>query len=70
MGLAKQHLSSISFEYQDDAVPLLSHCRFTGSEVRPCICVRNPFWQKCTFGVRYVYNEFQINVLGVHADLC
>ncbi|GAA6088751.1 cytochrome b-c1 complex subunit 1, mitochondrial [Tachysurus ichikawai] len=34
VGLAKQHLSSISFEYQDDAVPLLSHCRFTGSEVR------------------------------------
>ncbi|KAF7711619.1 cytochrome b-c1 complex subunit 1, mitochondrial [Silurus meridionalis] len=34
VGLAKQHLSSVSFEYQDDAVSLLSPCRFTGSEVR------------------------------------
>lgn len=34
VGLAKQHLSGVSFEYQDDAVPVLSPCRFTGSEVR------------------------------------
>lgn len=34
VGLAKQHLSGVSFEYQDDAVPMLSPCRFTGSEVR------------------------------------
>ncbi|MCI4375381.1 hypothetical protein PGIGA_G00108900 [Pangasianodon gigas] len=34
VGLAKQHLSGVSFEYPDDAVPLLSPCRFTGSEVR------------------------------------
>ncbi|XP_060775508.1 cytochrome b-c1 complex subunit 1, mitochondrial [Neoarius graeffei] len=34
VGLARQHLSGVSFEYQDDAVPLLSPCRFTGSEVR------------------------------------
>uniref|UniRef100_A0A8B9LCR6 Cytochrome b-c1 complex subunit 1, mitochondrial n=1 Tax=Astyanax mexicanus TaxID=7994 RepID=A0A8B9LCR6_ASTMX len=34
VGLAKQHFSGVSFEYQDDAVPVLSPCRFTGSEVR------------------------------------
>ncbi|XP_062853042.1 cytochrome b-c1 complex subunit 1, mitochondrial [Trichomycterus rosablanca] len=34
VGLAKQHLSGVSFEYQDDAVPVLSPCRFTGSEIR------------------------------------
>lgn len=34
VGLAKQHLSGVSFEYQDDAVPVLAPCRFTGSEVR------------------------------------
>lgn len=34
VSLAKQHLSGVSFEYPDDAVPLLSPCRFTGSEVR------------------------------------
>ncbi|KAL6457864.1 hypothetical protein MHYP_G00330940 [Metynnis hypsauchen] len=34
VGLAKQHFSGLSFEYQDDAVPVLSPCRFTGSEIR------------------------------------
>ncbi|KAI4901461.1 hypothetical protein NFI96_014938 [Prochilodus magdalenae] len=34
VGLAKQHFSGVSFEYQDDAVPVLSPCRFTGSEIR------------------------------------
>lgn len=39
VGLAKQHFSGVSFEYQDDAVPVLSPCRFTGSEVsRVWIC--------------------------------
>ena len=37
VGLAKQHFSGVSFEYEDDAVPLLSPCRFTGSEVRETI---------------------------------
>ncbi len=31
--MAKQHFSGVSFEYEDDAVPVLSPCRFTGSEV-------------------------------------
>lgn len=34
VSLAKQHLGGISFEYEGDAVPVLSPCRFTGSEVR------------------------------------
>ncbi|XP_072539215.1 cytochrome b-c1 complex subunit 1, mitochondrial [Salminus brasiliensis] len=34
VGLAKQHFSGVSFEYQDDAVPVLPPCRFTGSEIR------------------------------------
>jgi len=34
VSLAKTHFSNVSFEYQDDAVPVLSPCRFTGSEVR------------------------------------
>ncbi|XP_067090376.1 cytochrome b-c1 complex subunit 1, mitochondrial [Osmerus mordax] len=34
VGLAKQHFSGVSFEYEDDAVPVLSPCRFTGSEIR------------------------------------
>ncbi|XP_036387073.1 cytochrome b-c1 complex subunit 1, mitochondrial-like [Megalops cyprinoides] len=32
--LAKQHFSTVSFEYEEDAVPVLSPCRFTGSEIR------------------------------------
>ncbi|XP_047439713.1 cytochrome b-c1 complex subunit 1, mitochondrial [Mugil cephalus] len=32
--LAKTHFSGVSFQYEGDAVPLLSPCRFTGSEVR------------------------------------
>ncbi|KAG9353212.1 hypothetical protein JZ751_017788 [Albula glossodonta] len=31
--LAKQHFSDLSFEYEGDAVPVLSPCRFTGSEI-------------------------------------
>uniref|UniRef100_A0A672SIR4 Cytochrome b-c1 complex subunit 1, mitochondrial-like n=1 Tax=Sinocyclocheilus grahami TaxID=75366 RepID=A0A672SIR4_SINGR len=34
VGLAKQHFSGVSFEYEGDAVPVLSPCRFTGSEIR------------------------------------
>ncbi|XP_056293296.1 cytochrome b-c1 complex subunit 1, mitochondrial [Pseudoliparis swirei] len=34
VGLAKAHFSDMSFEYEGDAVPLLSPCRFTGSEIR------------------------------------
>ncbi|KAM3877904.1 tubulin monoglycylase TTLL3-like [Diretmus argenteus] len=34
VGLAKTHFSGMSFEYEGDAVPVLSPCRFTGSEVR------------------------------------
>ncbi|XP_012696658.1 cytochrome b-c1 complex subunit 1, mitochondrial [Clupea harengus] len=34
VGLAQKHLSGVSFEYEDDAVPVLSPCRFTGSEIR------------------------------------
>lgn len=34
VSLAKSHFSGVSFEYEGDAVPLLSPCRFTGSEVR------------------------------------
>lgn len=33
VSLAKSHFSGVSFEYEGDAVPLLSPCRFTGSEV-------------------------------------
>lgn len=33
VGLAKTHFSGVSFEYEGDAVPVLSPCRFTGSEV-------------------------------------
>ncbi|XP_053151857.1 cytochrome b-c1 complex subunit 1, mitochondrial isoform X2 [Hemicordylus capensis] len=32
--LAKQHFGSVPHEYKQDAVPLLSHCRFTGSEIQ------------------------------------
>ncbi|KAJ8259840.1 hypothetical protein GJAV_G00174080 [Gymnothorax javanicus] len=32
--LAQQHFSGVSFEYEGDAVPVLSPCRFTGSEIR------------------------------------
>lgn len=34
VSLAKSHFSGVSFEYEGDAVPVLSPCRFTGSEVR------------------------------------
>ena len=34
VGLAKTHLSGVPFEYEGDAIPVLSPCRFTGSEVR------------------------------------
>ena len=34
VGLAKTHFSGLSFEYEGDAIPVLSPCRFTGSEVR------------------------------------
>uniref|UniRef100_A0A8C3A4B4 Ubiquinol-cytochrome c reductase core protein 1 n=1 Tax=Cyclopterus lumpus TaxID=8103 RepID=A0A8C3A4B4_CYCLU len=34
VGLAKSHFSGVSFEYEGDAVPVLSPCRFTGSEIR------------------------------------
>uniref|UniRef100_A0A7N9ARF8 Mitochondrial-processing peptidase subunit beta n=1 Tax=Mastacembelus armatus TaxID=205130 RepID=A0A7N9ARF8_9TELE len=34
VGLAKSHLSGVSFEYEGDAIPVLSPCRFTGSEIR------------------------------------
>uniref|UniRef100_A0A1A8NKP8 Mitochondrial-processing peptidase subunit beta n=1 Tax=Nothobranchius pienaari TaxID=704102 RepID=A0A1A8NKP8_9TELE len=34
VGLAKSHLSGVSFEYEGDAVPVLSPCRFTGSDIR------------------------------------
>ncbi|KAJ3602355.1 hypothetical protein NHX12_030113 [Muraenolepis orangiensis] len=34
VGLAKTHFSGLSFEYEGDAVPVLSPCRFTGSEIR------------------------------------
>ena len=34
VGLAKTHFSGLSFEYEEDAIPVLSPCRFTGSEVR------------------------------------
>ncbi|KAJ8370688.1 hypothetical protein SKAU_G00107160 [Synaphobranchus kaupii] len=34
VGVAKQHFSSLSFEYEGDAVPIMSACRFTGSEIR------------------------------------
>ncbi|KAL4648927.1 cytochrome b-c1 complex subunit 1, mitochondrial [Arapaima gigas] len=31
--LAKQHMGSLPFQYEADAVPVLSPCRFTGSEI-------------------------------------
>ncbi|XP_030229495.1 cytochrome b-c1 complex subunit 1, mitochondrial [Gadus morhua] len=34
VGLAKTHFSGLSFEYEGDAIPVLSPCRFTGSEIR------------------------------------
>uniref|UniRef100_A0A674NFE1 Ubiquinol-cytochrome c reductase core protein 1 n=1 Tax=Takifugu rubripes TaxID=31033 RepID=A0A674NFE1_TAKRU len=34
VGLAKSNFSGISFEYEGDAVPVLSPCRFTGSDIR------------------------------------
>uniref|UniRef100_A0A673AHF0 Cytochrome b-c1 complex subunit 1, mitochondrial n=1 Tax=Sphaeramia orbicularis TaxID=375764 RepID=A0A673AHF0_9TELE len=34
VNLAKTHLGGVSFEYEGDAVPILSPCRFTGSEIR------------------------------------
>ncbi|XP_074861328.1 cytochrome b-c1 complex subunit 1, mitochondrial [Carettochelys insculpta] len=32
--LARQHLAGVPFQYKEDAVPILSPCRFTGSEIR------------------------------------
>ncbi|XP_062441683.1 cytochrome b-c1 complex subunit 1, mitochondrial isoform X1 [Rhea pennata] len=32
--VAKQHFSGVPFTYKEDAVPVLPHCRFTGSEIR------------------------------------
>ncbi|XP_066470745.1 cytochrome b-c1 complex subunit 1, mitochondrial [Tiliqua scincoides] len=32
--LAKQHFGNVPYEYKDDAVPILPHCRFTGSEIQ------------------------------------
>ncbi|XP_028681221.1 cytochrome b-c1 complex subunit 1, mitochondrial [Erpetoichthys calabaricus] len=34
VNLAKQHFGSVSFEYDGDAVPVLSPCRFTGSQIQ------------------------------------
>ncbi|XP_027857832.1 cytochrome b-c1 complex subunit 1, mitochondrial isoform X1 [Xiphophorus couchianus] len=34
VGMAKSHFSGLSFQYEGDAVPVLSPCRFTGSEIR------------------------------------
>uniref|UniRef100_A0A9J8B7L1 Mitochondrial-processing peptidase subunit beta n=2 Tax=Cyprinus carpio TaxID=7962 RepID=A0A9J8B7L1_CYPCA len=34
VALAKQQFSGVSFEYEGDAVPVPSLCRFTGSEIR------------------------------------
>uniref|UniRef100_A0A8C6VVF1 Ubiquinol-cytochrome c reductase core protein 1 n=1 Tax=Nothobranchius furzeri TaxID=105023 RepID=A0A8C6VVF1_NOTFU len=34
VGLAKSHMSGVSFEYEGDVVPVLSPCRFTGSDIR------------------------------------
>ncbi|XP_057702918.1 cytochrome b-c1 complex subunit 1, mitochondrial [Corythoichthys intestinalis] len=34
VSLAQSHFSGMSFEYEGDAVPVLSPCRFTGSEIR------------------------------------
>uniref|UniRef100_A0A8D3CF98 Mitochondrial-processing peptidase subunit beta n=1 Tax=Scophthalmus maximus TaxID=52904 RepID=A0A8D3CF98_SCOMX len=34
VSLAKSHFGGVSFEYEGDAVPVLSPCRFTGSEIR------------------------------------
>ncbi|XP_064154551.1 cytochrome b-c1 complex subunit 1, mitochondrial-like [Anguilla rostrata] len=34
VGVAKQHFSDVSFEYEGDAVPVTPPCRFTGSEIR------------------------------------
>lgn len=33
VSLAKSNLSGVSFEYEGDAIPVMSPCRFTGSEV-------------------------------------
>ncbi|KAJ8257174.1 hypothetical protein GJAV_G00182700 [Gymnothorax javanicus] len=32
--VAQQHFSSVSFQYEGDAVPITPPCRFTGSEIR------------------------------------
>ncbi|XP_077386588.1 cytochrome b-c1 complex subunit 1, mitochondrial [Festucalex cinctus] len=34
VGFAQTHLGGVPFNYEADAVPLLSPCRFTGSEIR------------------------------------
>ncbi|XP_051874410.1 cytochrome b-c1 complex subunit 1, mitochondrial-like [Pristis pectinata] len=33
VGLARQHFGGISYKYEDDVVPVLSPCRFTGSQI-------------------------------------
>lgn len=32
--LAKQHFGNVPYEYKEDAIPILPHCRFTGSEIQ------------------------------------
>ncbi|XP_069795596.1 cytochrome b-c1 complex subunit 1, mitochondrial [Narcine bancroftii] len=33
VGLARQHLGGISYEYKNEVIPVLSPCRFTGSQI-------------------------------------
>ncbi|XP_067833509.1 mitochondrial-processing peptidase subunit beta-like [Heptranchias perlo] len=33
LGLARQHFGDISFKYENDAIPVLAPCRFTGSQI-------------------------------------
>ncbi|KAG8435934.1 hypothetical protein GDO86_007146 [Hymenochirus boettgeri] len=52
--LAQRHFSGLGYEYNNDAVPLLAPCRFTGSEIRArnddyplahiAIAVEGPGW--------------------------
>ncbi|KAM4720790.1 cytochrome b-c1 complex subunit 1, mitochondrial [Rhinophrynus dorsalis] len=52
--LAQRHFSGLSYEYEKDAIPVLTPCRFTGSEIRArdddfplahiAIAVEGPGW--------------------------
>lgn len=63
VGLAKSNFSGISFEYEGDAVPVLSPCRFTGSDVRYLEAYFiNLIWVSAAIIYHHYFSSFQIRM--------